>query len=125
MMNLLRFRTAFGLALLGKALLGSAQQSTTIDITGVQFRNATNQSRSSVTPISPAFLYDYQITGSARGVSGALGFLYPTPTPLATIFESLAPGSSALLQGPILPRCGPAARTCSGLPDILWPLPLR
>lgn len=99
MMNLLRFRTAFGLALLGKALLGSAQQSTTIDITGVQFRNATNQSRSSATPISPAFLYDYQITGSARGVSGALGFLYPTPTPLATIFESLAPGSSALLQG--------------------------
>ncbi|MBX7135681.1 MAG: hypothetical protein K1X67_23685 [Fimbriimonadaceae bacterium] len=96
---MLRFRTAFGLALLGKALLGSAQQSTTIDITGVQFRNATNQSRSSVTPISPAFLYDYQITGSARGVNGALGLLYPNPTPLATIFESLAPGSSALLQG--------------------------
>lgn len=81
------------------ALYSFGQQSTTIDLTGVQFRNATNQSRSSATPISPAFAYEYHITGNARGVGGLLGILYPNPTPLATILESLAPGSSAFLDG--------------------------
>ncbi len=93
----------FHFSLLAAALLLApaihAQQSTTIPLTGVQFRNATNQSRSSATPISPAFVYDYQIAGNARGVGGALGILFPTPTPIATIFEFLAPGSSAFLTG--------------------------
>lgn len=96
-MSLLRFAALA--VLLGKALAVSAQQSTTIDLTGVQFRNATNQSRSSATPISPAFLYDYAISGNARGVGGVLGLLYPTATPLATILDNLSPGSSALLNG--------------------------
>lgn len=92
-------RTWLSSAALLAATAINAQQSTTIPLTGVQFRNNTNQSRSSATPISPAFLYDYHITGNARGVGGALGILYPTPTPIATIFEALAPGSSVLLDG--------------------------
>lgn len=92
-------RYFFGLAALALSTGLLAQQSTTILLTGVQFRNGVNQSRSSATPISPAFLYDYHIDGNARGVGGGLGLLFPSPTPIETIFETLAPGSSAFLDG--------------------------
>lgn len=77
-----------------------AQQSVSINLAGLQFRNATNQSRSSApNTISPAYRYTYAITGNVRGVGGALGLLYSSPTPIATVLEGLAPGSSAFLSG--------------------------
>jgi hypothetical protein len=97
-----------------------AQQSVSIDLTGLQLRNATNQSRSSApNTISPAYRYSYAISGMVRGVGGALGLLYPSPTPLATVLEGLAPGSSALLNG-VFDNCpgthpiAPAPQTTSG-----------
>jgi hypothetical protein len=77
-----------------------AQQSVSIDLTGLQLKNATNQSRtSSPNTISPSFRYSYVISGNVRGFGGAFGFLYPTSTPLATVLEDLAPGSSSMLSG--------------------------
>lgn len=78
----------------------TAQNSTSIDISGVRIQNNLNQSRSSSPrTISPAYVYEYHITGMARGSGGLLGILYPTSVPLAQMLESLAPGSSALLNG--------------------------
>jgi hypothetical protein len=76
-----------------------AQQSAAIDLAGVQIRNATNQSRTSPGTITPAYRYHYVVDGSVRGVGGVLGILYPNPTPLAQVMETLAPGSSAALSG--------------------------
>lgn len=87
-------------ALCALAAPAAAQQSVSINLAGLQFRNATNQTRSSApATISPAYRYSYAITGNARGVGGALGLLYPTATPIATVLEGLAPGSSAGLTG--------------------------
>jgi hypothetical protein len=88
------------IALCAAAVPAAAQQSVSIDLAGLQFRNATNQTRSSApATISPAFRYSYAITGNVRGVNGALGLLYPNPTPIATVLEALAAGSSANLTG--------------------------
>src|ERR1043165_5298307 len=77
-----------------------AQQSVSIDLTGLQLKNATNQSRtSSPNTISPSFRFSSVISGHVRGFGGAFGFLYPTSTPLATVLEDLAPGSSSMLSG--------------------------
>ncbi len=93
----MRLTALFAAAIATPAL---AQQSVSIDLTGVQFRNATNQTRTSApNTISPANRYSYAITGNVRGVGGALGILYPSATPLATVLEALAPGSSAMLSG--------------------------
>lgn len=80
---------------------GSASaQSVSIDLTGVQLRNATNESRSSApATLEPACRYDYVIEGNVRGQSGLFATLYPNPTPLAEVFESLVPGSSDGLFG--------------------------
>jgi hypothetical protein len=78
----------------------AAQQSVSINLAGLQIRNATNQSRTSApNTISPAFRYHHQISGTVHGVGGVLGTLYPNPTSLATVMEALAPGSSANLTG--------------------------
>jgi hypothetical protein len=97
-----------------------AQQSVTVDLTGLQFRHQTNQTRSSApNTISPANRYSYAITGNVRGVGGALGILYPNPTPIATVLEALASGSSENLSGE-LDNCSgahpiaPAPQTTSG-----------
>ncbi|MBL9032887.1 MAG: hypothetical protein JNM80_14420 [Phycisphaerae bacterium] len=77
-----------------------AQQSVTIDLTDVRLQNGLAQMRSSSpNPISPAYRYTYAITGNAVGSGVILGALFPTPTPLAQIFETLQPGSSAFLNG--------------------------
>ena len=87
---------AAGLAAAGAA---SAQQSVVVNLTGVQLRNATNQFRSSApNTISPAYRYHVVVAGMVKGVGGALGLLYPNPTPLATVMEALSPGSSAALD---------------------------
>ncbi len=77
-----------------------AQQSVSINLAGLQFRNATNQSRTSApNTISPAYRYTFAVTGNVHGVGGVLSILYPSPTPIATVLEGLAPGSSAFLSG--------------------------
>jgi hypothetical protein len=92
---------------LALATAAAAQQSAVIDLTGVQIRNATNQSRTSAGTITPAYRYHYAIDGMVRGVGGVLGTLFPSPTPLAEVMEALAPGSSEALQG--------EGDNCSGL----------
>jgi hypothetical protein len=80
----------------------AAQQQVAIDLTGLQIRNATNQSRSSApSTISPAYRYHYVIDGMVQGQGflSALSLLFPTPTPLAQVLETLSPGSSAYLSG--------------------------
>lgn len=79
-----------------------AQDTTSIGLTGVQIRNATNQSRtSSPDTLLPGCIYDYRVDGFVRGQGGVLGALYPNPTPLATVLDALAPGASAGLIGTI------------------------
>jgi hypothetical protein len=80
-----------------------ADTTASIDLTGVQLRNATNQARSS-TPdaIDPGCTYAYSISGLVRGRGGpftVLQVLFPNPTPLAQVLETLVPGSSAFLNG--------------------------
>jgi hypothetical protein len=78
----------------------AAQQSTSINLGGLQIRNGVNQSRTSApNTISPAFRYHYQIDGMVHGVGGVLGALFGSPTPLAQVMETLSPGSSANLMG--------------------------
>ncbi|MCC6676646.1 MAG: hypothetical protein IT436_05835 [Phycisphaerales bacterium] len=87
--------------LIGSALAGAglAQEATFIDLTGVQIKNATNQSRTSAGTINPSCYYDYSIDGMVRGSGLVLGALFPNPTPLAQALETLSPGSSAFLTG--------------------------
>ena len=102
------------LILIACAGAARAQQQAVINLTGVQIRNATNQSRTSApATISPAYRYHTVVDGSVRGVGGVLGALYPTPTPLATVMEALAPGSSAALVSD--------ADNCSGAHPITVP----
>ncbi|GMV25443.1 MAG: hypothetical protein AMXMBFR58_14740 [Phycisphaerae bacterium] len=71
-----------------------------INLAGVQLKNATNQSRSSSPDsIDPFFGYEYHIQGLAKGNSGILAALFPNPTDLAVVLETLSPGSSAMLNG--------------------------
>lgn len=72
-----------------------------VPIDGLQIRNATNQTRSSTQAIDAAYRYAYRFSDNTlvRGSGGILQVLYPNPTPLATVLESLQPGSSAALSG--------------------------
>lgn len=100
--------------LLAAAAGASAQQQVSIDLTGLQIRHATNQVRSSApSTISPAYRYRYQVDGmvQGQGLFSALSILFPQPTPLAQVLETLAPGSSALLTG--------EADNCNGSHPIL------
>ncbi|MFN0132831.1 MAG: GC-type dockerin domain-anchored protein [Phycisphaerales bacterium] len=93
-------RHALVLALLGLPAATLAQQSVTINLTDVRLQNGLAQTRSSApSTISPSFRYTYAISGSAVGSGFILGTLFPNPTPLAQIFETLQPGSSAFLNG--------------------------
>jgi hypothetical protein len=95
----MRIPSTLILGILASTAAASAQQQSTIDLTGLQIRNATNQSRTSAGPIDPAYGYHYAIAGNVRGASGILALLYPTPTPLAQVLEDFQPGSSAGLAG--------------------------
>jgi len=93
-------RTPILLGVVLAAGVAQAQQQVSINLAGVQLRNATNQSRSSApNTISPAYRYHYVVDGTVHGVGGALGALYPNPTPIAMVLEALSPGSSANLTG--------------------------
>ncbi len=81
-----------------------ADNTAALDLTGVQLRNATNQSRnSSPDTIDPGCTYTYHIDGMVRGRGflSLLSILFPTPTPLAQAMETLSPGSSAFLNGTV------------------------
>jgi hypothetical protein len=92
---------AASLSLLANTTL--AAPSVGINLAGVQFKNATNQSRDSSTSSPPAVdaatNYTYASTGFVKGDSGLLKTLYPNPTPIATVLEAFAPGSSDVLSG--------------------------
>ncbi len=69
-----------------------AAETVTIDLTGLQIRNNTPQTRSSApNTIDPAFQYLVEISEntSVRGVGGILGTLYPNPTPLSQVLTDL------------------------------------
>lgn len=96
------------------ASAAAGQQQATIDLAGLQIRNATNQSRSSAPgTISPAYRYHYVVDGMVQGQGflSALSLLFPNPTPLAQVLETLSPGSSEFLSG--------EADNCSGTHPIL------
>lgn len=79
-----------------------AADSVTINLAGVKLQDKTNQSRSSAPAmIDPALRYAYSVDGLVKGDSGLLAVLFPSPTPLATVLETLSPGSSAALKGSI------------------------
>lgn len=83
--------------------LGASEVS--IDITGVQLRNNTNQTRTSApATIDPAFRYNFSFDEvMVRGVGGVLGILYPNPTSLATVLDALggdAFATEAVLANP-------------------------
>ncbi len=104
-MRMLHSRTllsmiAGGLMTGGLAASARADDTAVIGLTGVQLKNATNQSRSSNPDnIQPFYGYEYHIQGKAKGNAGLLSVLFPTATDLGTILETLSPGSSALLNG--------------------------
>jgi hypothetical protein len=97
-----------------------AQTSVSIDLAGMRIQNGLNQSRSSSpNTISPAYRYHYVVSGMVHGSGGVLGIQFPNSTPLATVMESLAPGSSSTLVGDF-DNCGgqlpfsPPAQTQGG-----------
>ncbi len=83
-----------------------AQNSVTIDLTGLKLQNGLNQSKTSApNVIDPATRYKYVVDANVKGSSGILAILYPNPVPLAQLFETLNPGSSDFLEGY---ACNPA-----------------
>ncbi len=94
---------ALGAMLLAGHALAASDVS--IDIVGVQLRNATNQTRtSSPATIDPAFRYNYAMNGvMVKGVGGVLGILYPNPVTLESVLNSLggdAFATEAVLANP-------------------------
>jgi hypothetical protein len=123
-MNRLVLR-AGGAAAAALACPALAQTSVSIDLAGVRIQDGLNQSRSSApSTISPAYRYHYTVSGMVHGSGGVLGLQFPSPTPLATVMESLAPGSSSTLAGDF-DNCGghlpfaPPAQTQGGTQVIL------
>lgn len=79
-----------------------AQNSVSVDLTNLVIQNGVNQSRSSApNTISPSFRYTYVVDGLVRGQGGVLGSLFPNPTPLAQVLETLSPGASTGLSGTV------------------------
>lgn len=75
-----------------------------VNLAGVQLRNATTQSKSSnPDTIDSACSYNYVIDGMVRGrgTFSLLSILFPNPTPLAQVLETLSPGSSSTLVGSV------------------------
>lgn len=92
---------ACSLACLGALAGQAAAQSASIDLTGAQFRNATNVNRSSAPQtLAPAARYHTVVSGNVHGTPflSLLWILAPSPTPLATVMEQISPGSSAALN---------------------------
>lgn len=78
-----------------------ALPSVSIDITGVQFRNGMNQSRSSTASIDASLRYAFHFSDNTlvRGSGGALQALYPNPTPLRDVLDDFVDDPDAFLSG--------------------------
>ncbi|MCG3127691.1 MAG: hypothetical protein CHACPFDD_02558 [Phycisphaerae bacterium] len=73
-----------------------------IDLTGVQLKNGTNQSRSSApNALNAGFAYAYDISALVEGQSGLMALLYPDPVDLGEVLDSFQPGASELLTGEV------------------------
>ncbi len=89
---------AAGLGLSTAAFGGIGMAS--IPLAGLQIRHATNQSRSSAPDtVGAAYFYDTSVNGMARGVGGAMGVLFPTPTPIGDIIAQLTGQPAPSLAG--------------------------
>jgi len=76
-----------------------AAETVSIPINGVRIQNNLAQSRNSGTQtINAAYRYSMRFSSdtTASGSGGILAALYPSPTPLATIMNDLAPGTDPL-----------------------------
>lgn len=105
---------AAGLALTSTAFGG--MQMASIPLAGLQIRHGVNQSRSSAPDtVGPAFFYDTNVDGMARGVGGVLGVLFPNPTPIGDII-------SQLTGQPAPPLGGRAVNTSGTLPFVTPPI---
>lgn len=97
-------RLAALLATITTIATAQANPSVTIDLTGVNLSNGRTETRTSApAAITPSQLYGYQTTAMVRGTPtfSLLWILFPNPTPLSQVLETLAPGSSSQLQGKI------------------------
>lgn len=112
-------RTPFATLLFGAGVALSAQahaaESVSISLTGVQIRNATNQSRTSApATIDPSNNYTVAFSDDTRvrGVGGALGSLFPTPVTLQQVLQTFDPTATFASSA--------EARNCAGThPAIL------
>lgn len=85
--------------LIGSAAWGGAGMAS-IALAGLQIRNGVNQSRSSAPDtVGAAYFYDTSVDGMARGVGGALGALFPNPTPIGDIIAQLTGQPAPALSG--------------------------
>lgn len=102
--------TALAACIAGAAAVPAlAQQSVSVDLTNVELRHATNQTRSSApATLAPAARYRYEISGTVRGlpILSPLWFLFPDPVPLDEALEGLVEGSSAFLTGVVANPAG-------------------
>ncbi|MGD9692571.1 MAG: dockerin type I repeat-containing protein [Phycisphaerales bacterium] len=90
-----------GAALVAPASGGAGMAS--IPLAGLQIRHGVNQSRTSAPDtVGPAFFYDTTVSGMARGVGGALGVLYPNPTPIEEIIAGLTGQPAPALGGRVV-----------------------
>jgi len=86
----------------GLASTALAQDSVSINLTGVEIRDGQDVSRSSApSTLDPATRYRYEVSGMVEGSGVVLGSLFPDPTPLADALEQLSPGASDFLSGEI------------------------
>ncbi len=71
-----------------------------VDLTGVRLQNGRNESRSSApNALNRGFGYTYDVDALVQGSGIVLGTLFPNPTPIAEVLETLQPGASQYLTG--------------------------
>lgn len=93
----------------------AGQNSASINLAGLQIRNGVNQTRSSAPDVvGAAYIYDTVVTGTAHGVGGALQSLFPNPTPIEEIIETLT-------GAPVSGLSGSAANPSGALPFVIPP----
>ncbi len=86
--------------LLALALPAFADPVVSVDLIGVQIKNAALQNKiGAPMQLDPSAGYMYAVDGMVKGAGPVLGLLLPNPTPLADMLGFHAPGSSSLLSG--------------------------
>ena len=86
-----------------------AAETVSIALTGVQIRNATNQTRSSApATIDPAnnYLLAYSDDTRVRGVGGLLGVLFPNPVTLDQVLQTFDPTANYPDTAEVANQCG-------------------